>query len=237
MANVPEILQWEDGVYQLETTDSAMAGADGVLNRQARALANRTAWLKNRLQSFEDYVIAKEKITIGRIYLEPRGVDKLNSGEYMLCDGAAISRAEYADLFNAIGVIFGTGDGTSTFNLPLLTDRFPVFGGGKYSLNAKGGSENAVVVEHTHGGGIGNSGEHNHSLTRQGLHGTTGTTYNSLAVGGDYGNYDYGSSPLLPVGAHSHSLTINNSGESGVGKNLPPYVGLIPVIKVKVIGL
>ena len=41
---------------------------------------------------------------------------------YLLCDGSAVSRTDYADLFAVIGTIYGAGDGSTTFNLPLLTD-------------------------------------------------------------------------------------------------------------------
>ena len=37
---------------------------------------------------------------------------------YLLCDGRAVSRSTYANLFNAIGVNFGVGDGITTFNVP-----------------------------------------------------------------------------------------------------------------------
>lgn len=37
---------------------------------------------------------------------------------YLLCNGAAIDRATYIDLFNVIGTTYGEGNGTSTFNLP-----------------------------------------------------------------------------------------------------------------------
>jgi len=40
---------------------------------------------------------------------------------WLLCDGAAVSRTTYLRLFNAIGVTWGTGDGSTTFNLPLIT--------------------------------------------------------------------------------------------------------------------
>lgn len=37
---------------------------------------------------------------------------------YLLCDGSAVSRTTYADLFAAIGTTYGAGDGNTTFNLP-----------------------------------------------------------------------------------------------------------------------
>lgn len=56
---------------------------------------------------------------------------------YLLCDGRAVSRSTYADLFNVIGTTYGAGDGSSTFNLPNLVDKF-VEGG-----NASGAVKNA----------------------------------------------------------------------------------------------
>jgi hypothetical protein len=38
--------------------------------------------------------------------------------DYLLCDGSAVSRVTYAQLFAAIGTTFGPGDGVHTFNLP-----------------------------------------------------------------------------------------------------------------------
>lgn len=37
---------------------------------------------------------------------------------FLLCDGSAISRTAYTQLFDAIGVAWGVGDGSTTFNLP-----------------------------------------------------------------------------------------------------------------------
>lgn len=41
-------------------------------------------------------------------------------GSWALCDGAALSRADYPALFGAIGTLWGAGDGSTTFNLPNL---------------------------------------------------------------------------------------------------------------------
>ena len=42
---------------------------------------------------------------------------------WLLCDGSAVSRTDYAKLFSAIGTIYGEGDGNTTFTLPNLIDR------------------------------------------------------------------------------------------------------------------
>lgn len=45
---------------------------------------------------------------------------------WLICDGSAISRTDYADLFSVIGTTYGTGDGSTTFNLPNLKGKVPV---------------------------------------------------------------------------------------------------------------
>jgi hypothetical protein len=48
MANVTETATFETGIYQIETTDPVLGGANGIANVQARQLANRTKYLKER---------------------------------------------------------------------------------------------------------------------------------------------------------------------------------------------
>jgi microcystin-dependent protein len=43
---------------------------------------------------------------------------------YLLCDGSKVSRTTYKKLFDVIGTTYGEGDGSATFNLPNLTDKF-----------------------------------------------------------------------------------------------------------------
>ena len=43
---------------------------------------------------------------------------------WLLCDGSAVSRTTYAALYAVIGTTYGSGDGSTTFNLPNLTDKF-----------------------------------------------------------------------------------------------------------------
>lgn len=51
-------------------------------------------------------------------------VKNANHDNWFLCNGQAISRVTYADLFALIGTKFGVGDGTSTFNLPDYRGKF-----------------------------------------------------------------------------------------------------------------
>jgi hypothetical protein len=56
MANITESEQWDDGVYQLETTDPVQGGADGVDNLPHKALANRTTWLKAAIEAVQNTI-------------------------------------------------------------------------------------------------------------------------------------------------------------------------------------
>jgi len=73
---------------------------------------------------------------------------------WMLCDGSEISRTEYANLYNAIGVCWGIGDGSTTFNLPDMR--------GMFLRGVSGESENdpdaeTRLVLNDNGGNTGNN--------------------------------------------------------------------------------
>lgn len=51
MGKLTETTQWEDDIYQLETSDPVLGGPDGVSNKPQKQLANRTQWLKQQLET------------------------------------------------------------------------------------------------------------------------------------------------------------------------------------------
>lgn len=57
---------------------------------------------------------------------------------FLICDGSAISRTLYSDLFAAIGTTYGSGDGSTTFNLPNFVNR--TFWGGSSSPSMLNGN-------------------------------------------------------------------------------------------------
>jgi len=83
---------------------------------------------------------------------------------YLLCNGVAVSRTTYADLFTAIGTTFGVGDGSTTFNLPDFRGIFPRGAGTNETLGSVGGSVGDYQLDafqghkHRQGGWIGNLG-------------------------------------------------------------------------------
>jgi len=69
---------------------------------------------------------------------------------YLLCNGQAVSRTTYSALFSAISTTYGTGDGSSTFNVPDMMGRVPVGTGAgsgltSRSIGATGGTENTAA--------------------------------------------------------------------------------------------
>jgi microcystin-dependent protein len=78
---------------------------------------------------------------------------------WLMCDGSAVSRTTYSELFtllNNVGLPYGTGDGSTTFNVPDLRGRVPVgrSAGGKAEVDTLGENEGLTAnlrnVKHTH---------------------------------------------------------------------------------------
>jgi microcystin-dependent protein len=65
---------------------------------------------------------------------------------FLECDGAAVSRSTYAALFAVVGTTYGIGDGSTTFNVPNLTDNVAV---GKSNNKAFGTTGGANTVTPT----------------------------------------------------------------------------------------
>lgn len=88
-----------------------------------------------------------------------------------------------------------------------------------------GGSADAVNVSHNHSGSTNTTGSHTHSIST--ANGADGTT---KPFGSQIGSA-YITRYTNSAGSHSHTVTVNTSGESGVGKNLPPYMKLAYIMK------
>ncbi len=104
---------------------------------------------------------------------------------WMLCDGSAISRSEYANLYNAIGVCWGTGDGATTFNLPDLRGMFLRGVSGDSGNDADADSR---IVLKDNGGNTGNNvGSYQGDAIRNitGSHGS-GEKYNDIPATGAF---------------------------------------------------
>ena len=126
---------------------------------------------------------------------------------WLLCNGNAVSRTTYSALFTAIGTTYGTGNGSTTFNLPNFQGRVPVGSNTTYALGSSGG-------EATHTLTVDEMPTHNHGTGLTGYGQITGTGMKWEYVN-DRGVYDSGYDIILDKGggqAHNNMqpyLTVN----------------------------
>jgi microcystin-dependent protein len=142
---------------------------------------------------------------------------------FLLCNGQTASRATYAALFAIVGVLFGAGDGSTTFTLPDYRDRMPVGAGTTYVANSLGGSKDAALPTHTHTATV-TDPQHAHT-------GSVGGSFQNYSSGGFTGPNINNANAL--TGLASTGITVTNAlaGVSATNANLPPYLGIFFIIK------
>lgn len=82
---------------------------------------------------------------------EPAGIVMPFAGSvapdgWLLCDGSAVSRSTYSDLFEVIGTTYGDGDGSTTFNVPDLSGRVVIGVSESHALGSTGGEASHVLT-------------------------------------------------------------------------------------------
>lgn len=171
---------------------------------------------------------------------------------YLICNGAAVSRTTYANLFSVIGTTFGVGNGATTFNLPNMEDRLPYGFKTGAGIGTTGGSETVTITTnnlpaHTHTGTTDSSGNHSHTVT------DPGHTHSQTTINDDYNNSG-GNPPGFSAdsagsvtwnninssttgisinsnGAHTHTFTTGSTGSGTAVTILNPYMRLAYIIK------
>jgi microcystin-dependent protein len=144
------------------------------------------------------------------VYTQPDG--------YLQCSGGTASRVLYAKLYAIIGTTWGSGDGSTTFNLPNLDDRYPR-GRGGYSVGA---TPAYATAAHTHSvsGTTASNGGHSHSGTTysSGSHDHDGEVFlsgasgNALLGGGSPLYAATSTSSVNEDGTHTHTFDTNSVG-------------------------
>ena len=146
---------------------------------------------------------------------------------YLLCNGAAVSRTTYADLFAVIGTTYGAGDGSTTFAVPQLQGKMPQgYDGNTYNLAGTGGA-NTVTVSVTNNQAATNAT--NQSVTITGTIDNTSLTTAQLAShnhssSADNSRFEQGNGPtealrgFYPVHPGLRNLELTSTG-SGTGHN------------------
>lgn len=166
---------------------------------------------------------------------------------FLICDGSAVSRTTYANLYAVIGTRYGAGNGSTTFNVPKLNDGSFVRGvasgsvGTKYSasLPPLTASSNGA---HTHtrgtmdiigtikGGAVEEGGTFEGAFVKSGSYSGSGGGYADNGIGFQASRNWTGATSSN--GAHIHTVT-NNAGVAMNGTTvLPQSVGVNYIIKI-----
>ena len=141
---------------------------------------------------------------------------------YLLCNGQAVSRTDYPELFAIIGTSFGSGDGSTTFNVPDYRDKFVLGAGGEVDLAETGGEKEVTLT-------LDEVPPHYHYLNNNG-NDNTRLTMNAAHTGGNNYNVYMDSATSTELGPY---IVTNYSGGGQSHNNMPPYVGTYYIIKAK----
>ena len=110
---------------------------------------------------------------------------------YLLCDGDPVSRTTYAALFDVIGTNYGSGDGSSTFNLPDLRGKQMVFDDTNTTLQSNAGAASASI--------------------------NTNVNYDSFALNTTVNGNT--ADAFAPLPNHRHLMFVNNPNTSNTGQS------------------
>ena len=162
--------------------------------------------------------IGGESLPIGSMI--PFGSQENIPSNWKICDGSAISRETYAELFDVIGTSYGEGDGSTTFNLPDKRGRVSV---GLDSNQTEFDTIGKKSGEKTHQLTINEMPSHDHRLTpfvdiRQG---DGQTNANSGSLGTHLGGY-----------VSKPNTAVSPTGGDQPHNNLQPYEIDVWIIKV-----
>lgn len=144
---------------------------------------------------------------------------------WLLCDGALVSRTTYANLFTAIGTTYGAGDGSTTFKLPDLRGRVPIGAGQGSGLQnrliaATGGAETHTLTTSELA-----AHDHNVTVTKRVTDddATGGSPFSMLVASRNVST----SSETAVDGAET-----DNTGGGQAHNNMQPFLVLNHIIKV-----
>ncbi len=145
---------------------------------------------------------------------------------WLFCNGQAVSRTAYPELFSVIGTLYGQGDGATTFNVPDLRGRVPMGANQTYTLASTGGEVEHVLTEPELPKVTGHIEMHN-----------SGTGTNIFGTGGALNSPNYKINSYFrdggnrSGGANSYGGIDLHFGENQPHNNLQPYIAQHYIIK------
>jgi microcystin-dependent protein len=152
---------------------------------------------------------------------------------FLECNGQAVSRSTYSALFAIVATTYGTGDGSSTFNVPNLSDNVAVGKSNNKALASTGGA-NTVASTGNVAGSTANATLATAQLASH-LHGVTtnqaggGDSTNKIQRGANASGGTRQSNNTGSGQGHSHNMSANFSGDAT--SVLQPYLTVIYIIK------
>lgn len=217
------VLTWTDAtnVYEFDRTPVSSIAADAVGTAQIADGAVTTAKLNASVVL----------IPTGTVF--PFAGSSVPTG-YLLCYGQAVSRTTYATLFGVVSTTYGSGDGTTTFNLPDLRGR------GAIGVDNMGGSTagritnaGSGIVGTTLGATGGNQAlaAHTHTITDPGHHHTILPTSVTGGAGNASNNTNGGLVPTTTTSNATTGITATDSAGTGSSANVQPSIMLNYIIK------
>lgn len=166
---------------------------------------------------------------------------------WLLCDGSAVSRSTYAALFAAISTTWGTGDGSTTFNLPSMTRRVGMGSGGSGSgtignaVGNTGGTETVTLTQAQLPVALGTASSvvtdtgHRHPFKGYGVAGgsTEVTLTQNANTGGVLNTYSGGASGVqLSTTGITVATTITNGSGGNSHNIIQPVAIVLKIIKI-----
>jgi len=153
---------------------------------------------------------------------------------FLECEGSAVSRTTYAALFAVIGTTYGSGDGSTTFNVPDLTDKVAVHKSNNKTFASSGGANTVAATGNVAGStanatlSVAQLASHSHSFS---VPPTGPSPAPQLAANFDNNNtgQPFGTSNQGSGSGHSHNMSANFAGDAN--SVLQPYLTLIYIIK------
>lgn len=170
-------------------------------------------------------------VPVGVIF--PYSLTTAPSG-YLMCDGSAVSRTTYSILFAVLSTTYGSGDGSTTFNLPDLTGKVIVGRDASDNdeddpldtIGATGGEKRHTLTttempSHSHG--VTDPG-HTHTYYRNTNDQQTDNAFHTEVAADE-------TDILGNTGSSTTGITIDNTGGGASHQNMQPYIVLTYIIK------